>query len=166
MKPFLILSREHLSRLFQEELEALWEADMDQPLPQDRIEQEEALWAVLRQRDTSTIEPPVRPGVRKKTFHLAPKPPEEQKEIRPQTKRRILYDHTSRPEGALFSELQAMCGWSQKDNYEGLRLLHVWCGYGLWSEVEGNDYRIWLCQDFDRWRQLVAASKRGAEENE
>lgn len=111
----------------------------------------------------NSVSKPIRPGVRRKTFRLAPKPLAEQKNIRKDTKRRILFDDTSREEGALFSELQQKCGWSEKDNYEGLRLLHVWCGYGLWSEDEGDDYRIWLCRSVKEWREKISQSKEKME---
>jgi len=97
---------------------------------------------------------------RRKTFRLAPKATSEQKEIRAGSKRRTLFDMTSQPEGALFSEMMAACDWSSKDNYEGIRLLHVWCGYGLWSEDEGDDYRIWLHTSVDSWRAHADSSRK------
>lgn len=125
----------------------------------------EQVWALVKDKVRKPVPKPIRPGVRRKTFRLAPKAREEQKNIRPNTKRRILFDLTSRPEGALFSELQELCGWSEKDNYEGLRLLHVWCGYGLWSEDEGDDYRIWLCHTMSEWREKIDASKQKQEKS-
>lgn len=103
---------------------------------------------------------PANKSHRRKTFRLAPKPRSEQKEIRAGSKRRTLFDMTSKPEGALFSEMQAACNWSAKDNYEGIRLLHVWCGYGLWSEDEGEDYRIWLHTETSTWRAQADASRK------
>jgi len=123
----------------------------------------EQVWALVKDKVKRPVPKPIRPGVRRKTFRLAPKPQDQQKAIRPNTKRRILFEMTGRPEGALFSELQELCNWSEKDNYEGLRLLNVWCGYGLWSEDEGDDYRIWLCHTMQEWREKIDASKQKQE---
>lgn len=118
----------------------------------------------VQQKEVPAVPKPIKPGVRRKTFRLSPKPLEEQREIRQGTNRRKLFEGCSRPEGALFSELQAQCGWKEKDNYEGLRLLHVWCGYGLWSEDEGDDYRIWLCRTVEEWRAHAEASRQKKEQ--
>jgi hypothetical protein len=76
------------------------------------------------------------------SFRLAPKA--ETKTPRTNTKRAKVLDLISAPPGALFSTIQKACGWNLKDAYEGVRLLNVFCGFGLWHEEEGEgDYRIW-----------------------
>lgn len=72
------------------------------------------------------------------------KPHEKQKTPREGTKRARVLAMISRDNGALFSEIREECGWNLKDAYEGVRLLNVFCGHGLWHEpVQGtNDYRI------------------------
>lgn len=133
-----------------------------------RAKGEARVWKLLQEdiRSRTEVEKPVKKGVRRKTFRLCPKPQSEQKAIRAGTKRRILFDMTSQPGGALFSELQKMCNWSSKDNYEGLRLLHVWCGYGLWSEEEDDDYRIWLCRTVEDWRSRAKSKSNCKQQGE
>ena len=77
------------------------------------------------------------------SFRLAPRP-DEQKTPRKDTKRALVLAMISKSEGARFSAIRKACGWSLKDAYEGVRLLNVFCGFGLWHEEEcEGDYRIW-----------------------
>lgn len=78
------------------------------------------------------------------SFRLAPKG--TVKSPRAGSKRAKVLGLISQPTGALFSTIQAACHWNLKDAYEGIRLLNVFCGYGLWHETEGDgNYRIWEC---------------------
>lgn len=77
------------------------------------------------------------------SFRLAPR--DEAKTPRAGTKRAKVLEMVGKPDGALFSAIRKACDWDLKDAYEGVRLLNVFCGFGLWhEEVNGtNDYRIW-----------------------
>jgi hypothetical protein len=63
------------------------------------------------------------------------------------TRRRVLYDMLTTPTGATFDELHA-ASWATQENlaperqvratYEGLRLLHFYCGYGMRQDAAGR----------------------------
>lgn len=46
-------------------------------------------------------------------------------------KRLAIFEMLQRKEGATFEEVQTATGWDRKTAYEGIRLLHTYCGYGL-----------------------------------
>lgn len=73
-------------------------------------------------------------------FRLAPKT--YQKTPRSGSKRDKALAMVSRPAGALLSDICAACEWELKDAYEGVRLLNVHSGYGLWHTKVGEDYLI------------------------
>ncbi len=96
-------------------------------------------------------------GNRKKgsgfSFRMAPK--RVQLLPRPGSKREVALRLVSQADGALFSEIAEKCGWIQKDAYEGLRLLNVHSGFGLWHERVGDDdYRIFKVEQDEFSRRV------------
>ena len=67
---------------------------------------------------------------------------DEIKPVREGTNRAKLVELLSRPEGASFEECQKATGWSKKDCYEGIRLLHYYVGYGLRQDDEKRIYLV------------------------
>lgn len=102
-------------------------------------------------------EKPIAQRSRGMSFRLAPSLP--LKPPRKGSKRARVLELISRPDGALFSEIRELCSWGTKDAYEGVRLLNVFCGYGLWHEAEGEgDYRIWQCDESTFWENVKRAN--------
>jgi hypothetical protein len=98
---------------------------------------------------------------RKARFGFRLPPAVAPKQPRSGTNRALLHTLGSRPEGALFSEAMTACGWDQKTAYEGIRLLSVFNGFGLWSEQEGDfDVRFWVLDraGYDKKRASAAAA--------
>jgi hypothetical protein len=62
--------------------------------------------------------------------------------VRPNTKRAALLELLSRKGGATFQECMMATGWSRKDCYEGIRLLHYYVGYGLNQDKDTG--KIWV----------------------
>jgi hypothetical protein len=94
------------------------------------------------------------------SFRLAPKP--EQRTPREGSKRALILELTSQPQGGLFSEIVKQCEWTVKDAYEGTRLLNVFNGFGLWHEREGEtDYRIWVVDSKEFSRRAGMAARQG-----
>lgn len=76
----------------------------------------------------------------RKPFNRAPK--EFAIATRPGTKKALLIDLLSRPEGATFEECREATGWQgYKQLYESIHVLNAVLGYGL---TEGEDGRIRL----------------------
>lgn len=63
---------------------------------------------------------------------------DEIKSCREGTKRAQVVALLSRPEGATLEEIMAETGWSQKDAYEGTRLVHFYLGYGMKQDENGR----------------------------
>lgn len=63
---------------------------------------------------------------------------DEIKECRAGTKRAQVVELLSRPDGATLEEIMAETGWSQKDAYEGTRLVHFYLGYGMKQDENGR----------------------------
>lgn len=81
---------------------------------------------------------------------------------KPSSARGVAFALLSRPEGALFSEIMEKCSWTRAKAYEGVRLLSVYCGHGLWSEQvseEPEDYRIRVISEaeFLRLKEIESA---------
>jgi hypothetical protein len=66
------------------------------------------------------------------SFRMRPRA--EKSEPRVGSKRAAALELLSRRGGAAFSEVMERCEWSRKDAYEGIRLVNVVCGRGLWNE--------------------------------
>lgn len=62
------------------------------------------------------------------------------KKIRPGTKRALIIDLLSRPNGATFDECRKETDWDVKTCYEGIRLLHFYVGYGI--EQQGDRIKL------------------------
>ena len=109
--------------------------------------------------------PPTKPTGRKKsgmTFRMAPKT--RQRATRNGTHRAKVLGMLKRDKGAKFTEVQEATGWNTKQAYEGIRLLNVYSGHGLWAETirkDGKivDYRIHVV-DAVAFNRLVEASNR------
>lgn len=50
-------------------------------------------------------------------------------------------------EGASFEDVQKATGWSEKDAYEGIRLVHYHLGYGMNQDAQGRIYITWVDSD-------------------
>ena len=105
-------------------------------------------------RATAEKKQPSSGGVRLKTFRLAPR--DDKHEPREGTKRAETLRLLSRENGAKFSEIQEKIGWDEKTAYEGIRLINVQCGYGLYhTNLPDGDYRIFLAKDMKEFRALA-----------
>jgi hypothetical protein len=62
--------------------------------------------------------------------------------MRSGSKRALIAELLSRPEGATFRECQAAGGWDYRQTYDNIRLLHVYCGFGLREDDAGNIFLI------------------------
>ena len=60
--------------------------------------------------------------------------------------------------GGTFKGVMKAAGWNRKKAYEGIRLLNLHNGFGIWSEpLEGDDYRIRFV-DIGEFRRLEKAA--------
>lgn len=75
-------------------------------------------------------------GNRRKVFNLAPRV--RIKPHREGTKREAAIKLLSRANGGTFEEVQEACHWDYRTTYEGIKLLHVHCGYGLREDDKGR----------------------------
>lgn len=66
----------------------------------------------------------------------------EQKPVREDSARGKALAVLTRKGGGTFAEVQAATGWSEKQAYEGIRLLHYYSGYGLAQEERGGETYI------------------------
>lgn len=100
----------------------------------------------LQADGTKVGESPSTPGAKPKQrripFRLAPKA--EQKSIREGSKRSLALHLLSRANGATVTEVQnhPRIQWDDRTVYEGIRLLNTYCGFGLFSQPEGDTYRV------------------------
>lgn len=98
------------------------------------------------------------------SFRLPPRA--EQKEPRTGSKRARVLELLRRANGALFSEVQAECGWDEKSTYEGIRLLAVFSGFGLWHEPASSkarevDYRVRVVNRTEYHKLVEQAAQEG-----
>lgn len=63
---------------------------------------------------------------------------DEIKTARAGSKRAQVVELLSRPEGATLAEIMEATGWSEKDAYEGTRLVHFYLGYGMKQDENGR----------------------------
>ena len=89
-----------------------------------------------------------KPGL---TFRLQRNPEREMSPPRASSTRFLAYEVIKNGDGS-FAAIQKATGWSQKDAYEGVRLLALHNGHNLWSETKDGDINIRFLTDaaFDK----------------
>lgn len=86
-----------------------------------------------------TTEPaPAKKERKRRGFRFVFPKKDEIKSCREGTKRAQVVELLSREEGATLEEIMAATGWSQKDAYEGTRLIHFYLGYGMKQDENGR----------------------------
>lgn len=86
-----------------------------------------------------TAEPaPAKKERKRRGFRFVFPKKDEIKSCREGTKRAQVVELLSREEGATLEEIMAATGWSQKDAYEGTRLVHFYLGYGMKQDENGR----------------------------
>lgn len=99
------------------------------------------------------------------SFRLAPAKVEEQQVPRANSTREKAFAviRAAGDRGALFSKVMETTGWSRKDAYEGIRLINLHNGFGLWSDQVGeDDYRIRIVDH----RQFTSLAAKADKEQE
>lgn len=66
----------------------------------------------------------------------------EIKEPKPGSKRAEVVRMLERQNGATLGEIQERIGWSEKDAYEGTRLVHYACGFGMSQDANGRIHLV------------------------
>lgn len=117
--------------------------------------------AVKSGKPTRKAETPAKK--RSMRFCFAPVAAKEIKPIRESSLRFKVYQMISQENGALFSEIQKACNWDARTTYEGIRLVHLKAGYGMWSEnLPNGDIRIRIIKDNKEYTTLRNEEKRAA----
>lgn len=99
------------------------------------------------------------------SFRLAPAKVDEQQVPRAGSTREKAFSliRSAGDCGALFSKVMETTGWSRKDAYEGIRLINLHNGFGLWSDQVGeDDYRIRIVDH----RQFTSLAAKADKEQE
>lgn len=84
------------------------------------------------------VQAPAKKERKRRGFRFVFPKKDEIKSCREGTKRAQVVELLSRPEGATLEEIMAATGWSQKDAYEGTRLVHFYLGYGMKQDENGR----------------------------
>lgn len=115
-----------------------------------------------RKRTWAVLEPAVKKAngekaKRRMGFRLSPA--DTVKPIRPGSKRHTVFQLMSSPKGTTFYTIMETCGWTKRDAYEGVRLVNITAGYGIWGDYqEDGDVTLKIVTK-EEYEKLLKASK-------
>lgn len=130
-----------------------------------RLRAEQQIWKAIQtlapnedinSREIETVEKEKSKKHRMK-FRFAPR--SSFSEIRETSKRFKVFKMLDRENGATFTQIQKALEWDAQTAYEGIRLVHIAAGYGMWSIDEGNEIRIYLVREPKVYTKLLNESK-------
>lgn len=112
-----------------------WTSDADIEASRQMVEND---GPVAPTSDTKDLDPPAKKERKRRGFRFVFPKKDEIKTARPGSKRAKVVELLSRPEGATLAEIMAETGWSEKDAYEGTRLVHFYLGHGMTQDEQGR----------------------------